>query len=65
MNAERLRVLRQQQVLSQKELAEAAGVSVRTVNALESGNATAHPKTIRKLAEALKVEARELLGEST
>ncbi len=58
---ERLRELRKDKVLSMRELEEIAGVSYNTIWRLEAGRQGAHPKTIRKLAEALGVEPRELI----
>lgn len=60
---ERLRKLRKDKVLSMRELEELAGVSYNTIWRLEAGRQGAHPKTIRKLAEALGVEPRELTRE--
>ena len=52
--------------LSQRELAEKAGVSPATVYELEVGKRpTPRPSTLRKLAEALEVEISDLLGEPT
>ncbi len=56
----RLRGLRDRASLSQKELAERAGVSRATIAELELGKRKPHPKTRRKLAEALGVEPHEL-----
>lgn len=56
-----LRRLRQQAALSQRELAERAQVRVATVTDLEAGRTEARPSTIRKLADALKCEPRELM----
>lgn len=65
MNGKRLKELREFQVFSQNDLAKKAGLNVRTVRALENDYyPTAQPKTIRALAEALGVDARELLGET-
>lgn len=58
---QRLRELRKDKVLSMRELEEIAGVSYNTIWRLEAGRQGAHPKTIRKLAEALGVEPRELV----
>ena len=50
--------------LSQRELAEKAGVSPATVYELEVGKRpTPRPSTLRKLAVALEVEISDLLGE--
>jgi transcriptional regulator with XRE-family HTH domain len=50
--------------LSQRELAEKAGVSPATVYELEVGKRpTPRPSTLRKLAEALEVEIADLFGE--
>lgn len=57
-----LRELRDRASLSQEELAERSGVSRATIADLEGGKRKPHPKTRRKLAEALKVEPHELLG---
>jgi len=59
----RLRELRALAVLSQEELAERAGVSESTVRKIETGVVSPHPRTIRKLADALGVTPRELLVE--
>lgn len=59
-----LRNIRDAKFLSQRELAEKAGVSPTTINQLETGKAEAQPRTVRKLAEALGVEPGELVGES-
>lgn len=56
----RLRELREHASLSQMELAERSGVSRATIADLERGKRKPHPRTRRKLAEALKVEPHEL-----
>ena len=50
---------RSEATLSQRELALKAGVSHVTIARLEGGH-DAHPRTIRKLAEALGVSPAEL-----
>jgi len=60
MKAPALRAQREHRALSQRELADLAQVSRRTVTSLESGS-DAHPVTIRKLAEALGVDPAELM----
>lgn len=58
---ERLRELRRDRVLSMRELEGLAGVSYNTIWRIEAGRQGAHPRTLRKLAEALGVEPRELV----
>jgi transcriptional regulator with XRE-family HTH domain len=55
-----LKRLRQQQALSLTDLAELAGVNRVTIHRIENGKAKAMPRTIRKLAQALKVSVVEL-----
>ncbi|MEQ5790693.1 helix-turn-helix transcriptional regulator [Muricauda sp. NFXS6] len=45
--------LRNMQKLSQEELSEMSGISVRTIQRIERGEVTPRPYTIRKLAEVL------------
>jgi transcriptional regulator with XRE-family HTH domain len=47
--------------LSQEELAKLSGVSRTTIIKLEGGR-DAWPKTVRKLAKALKVDPEDLQG---
>ncbi len=61
VDVERLKELRREKVLSLRELEGRSGVSYNTIWRIEDGRQGAHPKTIRKLAEALGVEASELL----
>ena len=61
VNVERLKELRQDRVLSLRELEEKSGVSYNTIWRLEDGRQGAHPRTIRKLANALGVDPRELV----
>ncbi len=56
----RLRELREDRTLSARELAELAEVHYNTILRLENDKGGAHPRTLRKLAEALGVEPREL-----
>ena len=57
----RLKTLRDEKVLSLRDLGELSGVSANTIWRLESGNhKQAHPRTIRKLANALGVEPNDL-----
>ena len=58
----KLRELREDRSLSTRELAEIAGVHKHTIIRLENEQGGAHPRTIRKLAEALGVEPRDLRG---
>jgi transcriptional regulator with XRE-family HTH domain len=61
VNVERLRDLRRERVLSLRELEERSGVSYNTIWRLEDGRQGAHPRTVRKLAEALGVQPSELI----
>jgi transcriptional regulator with XRE-family HTH domain len=56
-----LREHRVQQALSLRALGERSGVTFATINILENRNRPARLATIRKLAEALGVEPRELM----
>ena len=56
----KLRELRENLALSTRELAELAGVHRHTIIRLENEQGGAHPRTLRKLAQALGIEPREL-----
>lgn len=55
-----LRELRVLNFLSVRELAKRAGVAFSTVHLVESGKATPHAATMRKIAAALGVEPMEI-----
>ena len=58
----KLRRLRRERAWSIRELAQRAGVSTDTIYSLEHGRREwAWPRTVRKLAKALKVEPKELM----
>jgi len=63
VNVERLKQLRRERVLSLRELEERSGVSYNTIWRIEDGRQGAHPRTVRKLAEALGVQPSELIRE--
>jgi transcriptional regulator with XRE-family HTH domain/tetratricopeptide (TPR) repeat protein len=50
--------------LSQEALAEAAGVSTRSINRWEQGRALPQPDVRRRLAEILSIEVAEIVGEA-
>lgn len=58
---DKLKHLREEAVLSQRELAREAGLAYGTVWRLENGFPEARTGTIRKLAKALGVEPKTLL----
>ena len=60
---QRLKELRRERVLSLRELEERSGVSYTTIWRIEDGRQGAHPRTVRKLAEALGVQPSELIRE--
>jgi transcriptional regulator with XRE-family HTH domain len=53
---ERVRAL-----LTQQELAERAGIGLTTLNRIENDHAEPHFRTIRKLANALRVDSAVLI----
>ena len=57
----RLRKLRRARALSQRDLSRMTGIAFDTISRLETGKQRAQPRTIRRLADALGVEPRELL----
>ena len=61
VDGDRLRRLRAENALTLRALAEISSVSYDTINKLELGRRPAHASTIRKLANALGVEPRELM----
>jgi transcriptional regulator with XRE-family HTH domain len=64
VSADNLRRLRNERLLSQRELAEKANLSPTTILKLEAGRVEeSHPRTVRKLVRALGVEPPELLQE--
>ena len=62
VNGQRLRELRVERALSLRALGERSGVAYDTINKLELGQRPARLSTIRKLADALGVEPRELMN---
>jgi transcriptional regulator with XRE-family HTH domain len=63
VNVDRLKELRRERVLSLRELEAKSGVSYNTIWRLEDGRQGAHPRTVRKLADALGVQPSELIRE--
>jgi transcriptional regulator with XRE-family HTH domain len=61
VDGERLRQQRIERMLSQSELGKIAGTTQATISGFERGERMAQPRTVRKLAEALGIEPRELL----
>jgi transcriptional regulator with XRE-family HTH domain len=61
INGQRLKELRVEQALTLRALGERSGIGYDTINKLELGRRPAHASTIRKLAEALGVEPKELM----
>ena len=57
----RLRPLREREALTQRELADKAGVTQSTVQRLEAGLQEVRPTTLRKLARALGVKPADLV----
>jgi transcriptional regulator with XRE-family HTH domain len=58
----RLREIRELRALSQRELSALSGVSRVTIVRLEAGGDGPFPSTVRRLADALKVDPVELMG---
>jgi transcriptional regulator with XRE-family HTH domain len=56
-----LRPLRERKALTQRELADQAGVTQSTIQRLETGLQEARPTTLRKLAKALGVKPSDLM----
>ena len=54
---------REQALLTQEELAERAGIGTATLNRIEKDRVEPHFRTIRKIAKALNIEAKELIPE--
>ncbi len=62
VDATKLRRLREEKILSLRELADKSDVSYNTIWFIEAGRRQrTHPRTIRKLAKALGVEPIQLL----
>ncbi|MDQ4000205.1 MAG: helix-turn-helix domain-containing protein [Actinomycetota bacterium] len=61
VDGQRLRELRVEKALSLRALEEMTGVAFDTINKLENGHRPARLATIRKLADALSVEPKELM----
>ncbi len=57
----KVRAAREQRFLSQRELAEKAGINHNTVWRIEGGGSVdVHPRTIRRIAEALSLDPTSL-----
>ena len=61
VDGDRLRGLREDRMFSQAELAKMAGTTQATISGFERRKRQAQPRTVRRLAEALGVEPRELV----
>jgi transcriptional regulator with XRE-family HTH domain len=57
----KLKGLREEAVLSQRELARVTNLAHGTVSRIENRFSEVHPSTIRKLARVLWVESQELV----
>ena len=52
---------RERALLTQQELADQAGIGLNTLNRIEKNHAEPHFRTIRKIANALGVDAATLI----
>ncbi len=57
---DRIRRLREQRLLTQRELAERAGIGPVTLHRIESGKVVPRLRTLRRLAEALGIPPEAL-----
>lgn len=55
-----MRDLRQQQLMTQREVAERAGITVTTLSRIENGKVIPTFKTIRNLAEVFGISPQEM-----
>ena len=63
VDGKRLRQLRRERAFSQRDVSRITGIAHDSISQLETGKRDAQPRTIRKLAEALGVEPKELMKE--
>lgn len=64
IDGEKVRAARERAFLSKGELAERANLDRNTIGRIENRGATeVHPRTIRKIAEALSVDPTSLVPE--
>ena len=56
-----IRVIRESSGITQKALAEAAGISAPFLHDLERGNRNAKPETMERIASALGCTVRDLM----
>ena len=56
-----MRKLRRERALSQRDLFRMTGIAFDTISRLETGKQRAQHRTIRKLADALGVQPKELM----
>ena len=56
----RLREVREELGFSQKELSDKSGIALSTISGIEVGKHKARPATLRKLADAMGVDIREI-----
>ena len=61
VNVERLKELRKLRAFSQQKLADVSGIGRATISRIERGETGAHGRTLRKLAEVLRVDVSELV----
>jgi HTH-type transcriptional regulator, competence development regulator len=61
VDGQKLKEARQRAMISQEELSRMTGIGRATISNLENEERSAQPRTIRRLAEALGVEPRNLL----
>lgn len=65
INRVALRAIRERSLMSQRELAEAAGIDQASLSNIENGARNASPTVCRALAKALKVNLPAILADPT
>jgi transcriptional regulator with XRE-family HTH domain len=58
----KIRQMREERALTLADLGERSGLNIATISRLENGLRPARLSTVRKLAEALEVEPREIVN---
>jgi transcriptional regulator with XRE-family HTH domain len=62
LDRDKLKQLREEKLLTVREMADLAGMSTNTVYRLEHGDIDARPGTVKKVARVLGVGPRELFA---